>query len=429
MLHLFDVHPGIKVLQNDKPRAATESEVLAYLDWIRQRHGLPDMRGPRQLHWRQPRDWRKGQCYCIGVTLGDKRGGEYETGAYSIVMPGHDAYRHQSVTMETLDDTGEVVASQTLPVEPKKGGVIWSRDDVRKAAGPVAKIKVKPARIAPPAPMPEISAPEAVQHDSAAGAAPTHAQPVEALDGRENAPPAVSCEHESQPVDVFSELLARVEALEASVATLSGKSSPGDIGGIEPMPLPSGDPRATGAARARLAMIAQPSKRSAAHERAIRRAWTERRDKRLQRAIAEDHMRMREQVQAALQNNLALAEAERLRVADLARDARAKRRRAVTMARERISRLRTVANNHRQHVAALSADLAKIKRDMADSSQPERASDLARLIRERDEARTALAASHARCQRQDAAIEALAGELEKLASRVAIAEAALRRAA
>ena len=99
------------------------------------------------------------------------------------------------------------------------------------------------------------------------------------------------------------------------------------------------------------------------------------------------------------------------------------------MARARISRLRTVANNHRQHAAALSADLAKIKRDMADPSQPERASDLARLIRERDEARNAAAASQARALRAEQAVGTMADKFEDLVSRVARAEAALRKAA
>lgn len=47
----------------------------------------------------------------------------------------------------------------------------------------------------------------------------------------------------------------------------------------------------------------------------------------------------------------------------------------------------------------------------------------------RDQARTALAASQARCMRQETAIADLAAGYEKLASRVAIAEAELRKAA
>lgn len=83
----------------------------------------------------------------------------------------------------------------------------------------------------------------------------------------------------------------------------------------------------------------------------------------------------------------------------------------------------------RQRADVLQSQLGKLKADMADPSQPERASDLVQLVRERDTARTALAASQARCERQDAAIATLAAEFERLCSRVAIAEAAVRRAA
>ena len=43
----------------------------------------------------------------------------------------------QRVTMETLDDSGAIIATSTLLAEPKKGGIIWTRDQVRAAAGPV----------------------------------------------------------------------------------------------------------------------------------------------------------------------------------------------------------------------------------------------------------------------------------------------------
>lgn len=421
MTNLFDVHPGIKVLPNDKPRAATESEVGAYLEWIRQRHGLPDMRGPRRLHWRQPRNWRKGQRYCIGVTLGETSGGHYETGAYSIVMPGHDAYR-QKVTMETLDDAGEVIASQTLPIEPKKGGIVWSRDDVRKAAGPVAKIKGKPAQIATPAPLAEISAPEPVQHESAPEAAPMRAEPVEALDGPEIAPLEPVRGPDVLLVDAIAELLARVEALEASVATLSGESSLGAIGGIE---------------------AAQKSKRSAAHERAVRRAWSERKAKCASRRalkVAEEsnahEYREWKAARAKFHADIAAAqseiEARDYVIAECAKvipALKAQRRRAVVTARASLSRLRTAERFQRQRADVLHAQLVRLRADMADASQPERASDLARLIRERDEARNAAAASQARALRAEQAVATMADRFEDLVTRVARAEAALRVAA
>jgi len=252
--------------------------------------------------------------------------------------------------------------------------------------------------------------------------------------------PAPEAVKDSLTTDPVAALLARVEALEAAIATLSGESSRGAIGEIEPMPLPAGDPRATGAARTRLAVVSQQQpKRSAAHERAIRRAWAERKARRE-------------------------AEAERLRVVDLARDARAERdtlrqqlenaRRAVEdqrevsaafegqwrmaqdrrlatvqRARRMIATARKAERFQRQRGGVLHAQLTRIRSDMVDPSQPERASDIARLIRERDEARNAAAASQARAVRAEAATATMADKFEDLVSRVARAEAALRKAA
>jgi hypothetical protein len=65
---------------------------------------------------------------------------------------------------------------------------------------------------------------------------------------------------------------------------------------------------------------------------------------------------------------------------------------------------------------------------MADPSAPERASDIARLVSERDQARTALAAVSTRNETMQRAIDDLAGRFEAMAARVARAEAANRRA-
>lgn len=129
-------------ISGDKPRSATKAEALAYADFIRRKCNLPDL-GKVAL---QDTGYRGGQAlghhfhYC-GATYGEEIGrGEYQEGAFSVLFPGANMMR-ATVTMETLDESGEVISSQTLPVEPKKGGVLWSRDDVRKAAGPVAKPK------------------------------------------------------------------------------------------------------------------------------------------------------------------------------------------------------------------------------------------------------------------------------------------------
>lgn len=304
--------------------------------------------------------------------------------------------------------------------------------------------------------MPAIACQEPAEDVSEPCAAQDSAEPVEALGGAEIAP---------QPVDAIGALLDRLAELEARLSELPVESeAPAarrvslsvtidmpaiPVAADNVIPLPR-DPRAIAAARARLALDAERPRRSAAHERVIRRAWAERKEARRQRMLrvvasgradraeawAQENDRKRKasaerarRMVAQQRSQARAAEAERLRVADLAREARGKRRRAVTAARGRLSRLRTVAGNHRQHAAALSTELARIKRDMADPSQPERASDVAQLLRERDTARTALAASQARCERQEAAISSLSDAVDRMASRVARAEAATRRAA
>jgi len=143
--NLFDIVIDNRSLGIERPRAACNDEVSAYVDWLRDRLELPAM-GEPDLQWYQPRDWRKGECYCIGATYGadlsisGRR--EYADGSYSVLMPGANRMR-QRVTMETLDDSGAIIAISTLPPEPKKGGIIWTRDQVRAAAGPVTK----PARL------------------------------------------------------------------------------------------------------------------------------------------------------------------------------------------------------------------------------------------------------------------------------------------
>ena len=143
--NLFNVAIDNQSLGIERPRAACVDEVVAYMDWLRDRLELPAI-GDADLHWHQPRDWRKGARYCIGATYGagvsinGRR--EYAAGSYSVLMPGANQMR-QRVTMETLDDSGAIIATSTLPPEPRKGGIIWTRDQVRAAAGPVTN----PARL------------------------------------------------------------------------------------------------------------------------------------------------------------------------------------------------------------------------------------------------------------------------------------------
>jgi len=144
----FEGNGGAGVDTGKGPRVATMAEAEAYADFIRRKNNLPEISKPRLRHvGGYTGRGRTCAFHYVGATFGQHLGGgEYEAGAFSVLFPGANMMR-ATVTMETLDDAGEVVSSQTMPIEPKKGGVVWSKDDVRKACGPVAKVKA--ARKAP----------------------------------------------------------------------------------------------------------------------------------------------------------------------------------------------------------------------------------------------------------------------------------------
>ena len=377
MFNLFDVTRSIEAPLSNKPRQANDAEVSAYAQWLRQRRGLPDM-GRTELHFtenRQGRRYERG--HCIGATFGDYTSNanrrEYEPGAYSIIMPGHDMHR-AAVTFEALDEAGEVERTQTLPAEPKKGGVIWTREDVRSAHGPVEK--ARKAR-ASKAPIP-VETPPIPVHAEAVAVDPVEICQMEAA-GSDSGPcavveraeaPSALCEAVSAPDEPSSDpvaaLLARVEVIEAQLAALSVETGRAPIPAVQDRP-----------------------KRSAAHERAIRRAWAERRARRLAMAIADDHMRMREHLQAvavSAETCAKSAEAREARaIAELADAKRAiesqrevaaafeaawrteqgKRRTSTQRARRMIAAARHAATFERQRAAVLAAQLAKAQEDLA----------------------------------------------------------------
>jgi len=464
MFNLFDVTRSIEAPLSSKPRQANDREVSAYAQWLRQRRGLPDM-GRTELHFTENRQGRRYEHgHCIGATFGDYTSNanrrEYEPGAYSIIMPGHDMHR-AAVTFETLDDSGEVERSQTLPAEPKRGGVIWSREDVRKAHGPVAKPgKVKRGKVeTDPIPVhaepvaveaPEFAAPAVAESEEAPIAAQESGEALNALSGPEIAP-------EEDALDPVADLAERVAALEARLEALSAEAG----AGAEISTTPSGE-------------VAQP-KRTAAHERAVRRAWTERKARRGAQGGMAIHARRIEALELQLrlaQNEQALdkqaveeayaraeqfarrgnqhaarrrASAQRARrmlaesraqaahyyanwKEEARREASQGRKRAdsVTRARRMIATSRKAATFQRQRADVLAAQLDKLRADMADPIQPERASDIARLVRERDEARNAAAATSARNASLQAALNSLGDKLEEMAVRVTLAERAAR---
>jgi hypothetical protein len=156
----FDGNGGSAVDRGSKPRTANEAEALAYADFIRRKNDLPELCKPVLARGSYPGGGRRGggDLLYVGATFGAMMQGptrdaatgayipaQYEVGAFSVLFPGANMTR-QAVTFETLDDAGEVLTSSTMPVEPKKGGIVWGKDEVRKACGPVAK----PAKAARP---------------------------------------------------------------------------------------------------------------------------------------------------------------------------------------------------------------------------------------------------------------------------------------
>lgn len=387
---LFDVYTDCSSMIGPKPgpRQAVDSEIFAYAAWLSHKAGfLP--RDAREIVGCGYRRGQRGLSPCKGVTYGKKGDWNnealaygYEPGSFSVPFPGRNAHRDM-VTMETLDDDGNVIASQTLPVEPKKGGVIWDRDAVRKAAGKVAK----PSRgkVAAPLsaeiddkdenPVTETQEPVAVADDAREVVAlPSGPEitPAEPVSNRDELPaPGLA--------DQVAALAAMVEEMRGQLAALSTGTaeSTTPIEGMTTKPPVSGK-----------------RVRTAAHERAIRRAWANRRQARLQRAIAEDHMAMREKMRLAL------------RASEQSNDAEYKAWKA--------------------EKAALVAQIDVLKAKPHHMGQEIKPDDYQRLIRERDEARASLASDQEKLRVMRANLERGTDALDMMTERALRAENALR---
>ena len=404
-MNLFDITTGIETKDRagrkaEKPRPANDREIKAYADWLRKRAGLSEL-GVMTLHWKTLGKGASAHRFCVGASWASGAHG------HSVIFPGANQQRER-VTMETLGDDGEVIAAQTLPIEPKKGGVIWSRADVRAAAGKIDKRN--PAPVVDSTPIGETApdtSSEAITETPAAPQEPetVPARPVMAAEPENtlSGPEIAETGQDDAAPDPISAIESRLAAIEATVVALSARSD------------------------GEAAAVATP-KRSAAHERAIRRAWAERKARR----DAELHIRigiaqlddMRQDRDAA-HDELDQAQAM---IADLQRIAE-KHETAADDARKALGEAA-----EREKAALIGkedarAQLAKLKRDMADASQPERASDIARLVQERDQARTALAAVEARAARQQAALDRSAEAIEAMGLRVAKAESLIRQLA
>ena len=289
----FEGNGGAGVDTGKGPRMATMAEAEAYADFIRRKNNLPEIGKPR-LHHVGGYTGRGRTCafHYVGATYGEetdragynsdtkqKTPAQYELGAYSVLFPGANMMR-ATVTMETLDDAGEVVSSQTMPVEPKKGGVIWSKDDVRKACGPVAKVKA--------ARKPTVAKRRAGPTCDKRRRAVLMALKLRAELRRER---AISASRFGHIMDLTRDLhgVGGAESRENCAATVSAPDALATLpdailsdlaaaealmrgeGYVAPLPVtPEAAPTAI-----------QRAKRTPAHERAIRRAWAERKARRV----------------------------------------------------------------------------------------------------------------------------------------------------
>lgn len=347
--------------------------------------------------------------------------------------------------------------SRFLTVRPDgrtfKGGEIITRAEIEAAMR---------GEIAEPVEMPAIASPEPAQSESDPIAAQEGGEAVEALHGPEIAPvelvsesyklpdasadepvPATVKESMTVPAQDLEAITARLDALEQALATLSAVSAA------------SGFDASNEGAKEEVTPTAR-AKRTPAHERAIRRAWEARRqrvDIRAERerwanaigsledrAIAlerevERERHLRDVARGQLESQEALQAKGRAMETlwqsiigaqgSLAR-MEGKRIATAQRARRMIAAVRARADLDRRALEVTNATLTRLKRDMADPSQPERASDIARLVQERDTARTALAAMAARAERAEQGLHSMADRFEGLVSRVTRAEAALR---
>lgn len=396
----------------------------------------------------------------------------YEDGAYSEVMPRDRAKMRPDVTLEIDGD------ATVYPLGVRSGAIHLTKDQVRAIAGEsvfetmaieiagravyilrwlwdqgdsrfltvrpdgrtfkggeiITRAEIEAAmrgEIAEPVEMPAIASPEPAQSESDPIAAQEGPEPVAALEGPEPVavePSDFSGQLPTAPAHDLEAITARLDALEQALATLSAVSV--DDREVTTRPVVVTE----------VASCDHLPKRTPAHERAIRRAWAERKARRYAQSVADQAERYARNADAKAER-VARAHAEQ--VADLEQRIvdweafqhrtwtesmghKVKRRAATLRARRMIGAARSQERITQARASAARAEIDRLKRDMADPSQPERASDIARLVQERDTARTALAAMAARAERAEQGLHSMADRFEGLVSRVTRAEAALR---
>jgi len=380
------------------PRAAVTQEIRAYAAWLASKAGLYPFNASEVIGggiaWRS-----RHNEPVMGVTYGEQRGRntetreyEYEPGSYSIPFPGRNAHRDK-VTFETLDDDGNVIASSCLPVEPKKGGVVWDRDAVRKAAGKVAK----PSRGKPATPL------SAEIDDRAENLATETQEPVAVADDAREAvallsepeiAPQAPCATNPEIPDDLSTTLDLAEQVAALAATVAAMQSALDaIQAAAPVEGMTAAPPVSG-----------KRERTAAHVRAIWRAWAERKARREAWAIAARHRDARNTADDRA-NGLAFELRQETRRADEAvKDAL------------RVSDI----------IRARDAEIATLKAKPHHMGQEVRPDDYQRLVRERDEARASLASDREKLRMMRSSLDRGTDALDMMTDRALRAENALR---
>lgn len=210
---------------SDAP-AMNVTDAASYMRWLCHKRGLERFGDVMELQNSGYRG-RGAAAIVLGATFGRKIGrDEYEPGAFSIPMPG--ANQSGLVIMETLDDDGNVIASQKIAVGPGKKGLQIDAARVRAAAGPIAAGKPargKRARKAQDAPM------EAVhgiveRHDTTPAA--------DMPEWRRDA----SLAAELDAGDPIATLAARLDAIEAALSNASALE-PVTIADELPAPAPA----------------------------------------------------------------------------------------------------------------------------------------------------------------------------------------------
>lgn len=319
-----------------------------------------------------------------------------------------------------------------------RGRVYVSREQVEAALAGEAVELDAPAAVAEreSAPeacrMPEIE-PVALDAPEIAPAEPVAT--VEPVEPTECAPVDDSGEAAGDPVEA---ILARLDALEAAIARgqtapLSGESSTAPTGEAE-------------------CAVQIGPRRTPAHERAIRRAWSERKARRYWNSRAEsaggkrrdNAQRARRMVQsarhaAAIERRCANTLAAQLDQAGEVLNSSSRKRRASTiLARQRGREMAEITRVARLRLDETAQELQQAKQAPVyfDCDGRERGdiaatafhyATVAREGRERTE--TALAAMAARAERAEQARDTLADAVEAMGTRLANAEAAVRRMA